>query len=432
MNKLVNERINVMEIIMEAVKLMENHQGEQAINLLENHLPLATDEEKFMIAEFFIQWGFYGEATTLLEDLLRQYPNESEIKLLLADIFIELERDKEAMELLADIKEDDPLYVQTLLQLADLYQSEGLFEVAELKLLEAKQLQPDEPIIDFALGEFFFSIGEYKRSIIHFEKLPANITELADISIDARLAEAHAAQGSYELALQFFQKLNSDNPDMLFKYGLTAYHAKRKDIAINTWKRVIELDNYYHSAYYELAKTYDEEGHLKEAFETCKQGLERDEYNKELYFLAGKLANKLGKRDTCETYISEAVAIDHDYKEAIMFLINIWKKDEAYERIISFLTDIKFHGAHDPLYDWELARAYNENESFSEAYKYYAEAYNNLQQDSEFLKEFGYFLVEDSKIKQAINVLESYVQLEPLDSEIEDYVDRLKQSTNED
>src|SRR5690625_2053012 len=135
------ERIDVMEIIMEAVQLMENNDTESAITLLENYAPSATDEEKFMIAEFYMQWGFYNEATGLLEDLLRQYPEESDIKMLLADIFIELEEDKEAIDLLTSISEDDPAYLQALLQLADLYQSEGLFEVAERSEEHTSELQ---------------------------------------------------------------------------------------------------------------------------------------------------------------------------------------------------------------------------------------------------------------------------------------------------
>ena len=426
------ERIDVMEIIMEAVQLMENNDTESAITLLENYAPSATDEEKFMIAEFYMQWGFYSEATGLLEDLLRQYPEESDIKMLLADIFIELEEDKEAIDLLTSISEDDPAYLQALLQLADLYQSEGLFEVAESKLLEAKNIQPDEPIIDFALGEFFFSTGEYQRAIIHYEKLPDHMTEIAHVSITSRLAESYTAQGAYEKALEYYQTLNSDQPDTLFKHGLAAYYAKRKDIAINVWKKVIELDGYYHTVYYELAKAYDEEGYVKEAFETCQKGLELDEHNKELFFLAGQIANKLDKHDLSEKYMLEAVAIDFDYKAAVIFLINIWKHADEHERIIEFLSQIKEQGAQDPLYDWEMARAFNEEEAYPEALEAYRQAYEPLQQDSEFLKEYGYFLVEDGKIKQAIPIFETYTQIETLDTDTVEYVERLKQSINTD
>lgn len=426
---LSNERIEVMEIIMEAVQLMENDELESAMKLLEKHATIASDEEKYMIAEFYTEWGFHKEAVDLLKDLLQIYPEESDIKLLLADIYIELEADKDAMELLLSVGEDDPQYVQTLMLLADLYQSEGLFEVAELKLLEAKNLNPDEPIIDFALGEFFFSTGEYQRAIIHYEKLPQELTEIADISIVARLAESYAAQGSYEQALEYFKVLNSVDPDMLFKHGLAAYHAGRKDIAINVWKKVIEYDPYYHTVYYELAKVYDEEELAKEAFETCQQGIKLDEYNKKLYFLTGQIANKLGKEELSKKYMLKAVAIDFDYKVAVMFLINTWKKEEEHEKIIEFISDIRTNGAHDPLYEWEMARALNATESYSNAYDAYTAAYDQLKKDSEFLKEFGYFLVEEGRLEQALSILQSYQNLEPLDSDITEYIDRLRETT---
>lgn len=49
--------------IMEAVNLMESKQSDKAIALLEDYLPKADDEDKFTIAELFVQWGFLAEAT---------------------------------------------------------------------------------------------------------------------------------------------------------------------------------------------------------------------------------------------------------------------------------------------------------------------------------------------------------------------------------
>lgn len=145
-----------MEKIMEAVNLMESNQTEKAIEVLEDYLPLADEEEKYTIAELYMQWGYLEEASTILEELVQQYPGETELVVTLADVYIELDKDEAAMGLLNNIKEDDPAYVQALIQLADLYQAQGLFEVAEQKLLQAKQFEPNELIIDFALGELFF------------------------------------------------------------------------------------------------------------------------------------------------------------------------------------------------------------------------------------------------------------------------------------
>lgn len=215
-----------IDTIMKAVNYMENNQPEEAILLLEKYIPTADDEKRYTIADFYFQWGFLQESLEILHELIKRHPEENELKILLANIFIELEEDEEAITLLNGIDKNDTVYEQALLLLADLYQVQGLFEVSESKLLEAKQLNPNEPIIDFALGEFYFSIGDYKKSIIHYEKLLSETIEFGQVSINERLAEAYASSGKYELALELFQKESSDNPDVLFKFGFTAYHAK--------------------------------------------------------------------------------------------------------------------------------------------------------------------------------------------------------------
>lgn len=409
---------------MEAIELFESKQSDKALTILEDYLPSASPEMKYSIADVYFQWGFLQEAKVVLEDLLQTFPHESEVIVMLADVYIELEDDKNAINMLDNISEDDPLYLEVLLQLADLYQSEGLFEVAETKLLEAKTIKPNEPIIDFALGEFFFSIGEYNRSITYYQNLLPEIEELANISITDRLAESYAAIGKYEEALKMYQELESNDPDTLFKFGFTAYQAKRNDIAINAWKKVIELDEHYHSVYYELAKAYKEEGLIKEAYESGKTGIKMDEYNKELFFLTAQLAHQLGEKES-EELVRQSIALDPDYKDALLFLVELLKVKDEHDDIISLINNAKDIGAQDALYDWELARAYNEVEDYPKALKLYDEAAITLKQDAAFLKEYGYFLTEEGKINKAIPVFESYLNIEE-DIDVIEYVERLK------
>lgn len=420
-----------MDTIMQAIRLMESNQPEEAMNILDNYLPQANEEERYTIAEIYIQWGLIQEAIDILETLLQSYPGESELKIQLADLYTELENDEAAMKLLNEVDEDDPEYVSALVQLADLYQSQGLFEVAQQKLLTAKQIEPNEAVIDFALGELLFSIGEYIQAITYYEKVRPEMDEINYVSIDERLAESYAAAGEYEKALGFYGNLESEDPDMLFKYGLTARQANRNDIAIYAWEKAIELDMYYHTAYYQLTKAYEDEGMLKEAYETVNKGLKADEFNKELYFQAGVLAHKLNKEEESEKWVREAIAIDPDYKEAILFFISQLKNKDNFEGIIDLLVEIKGTGAEDALYEWELARAYNETESYNNALKHYKEAYNSLKTDSEFLKEYGYFLTEEGRMDEAISVFNSYIHLEPDDADTEAFLHRLMQSGEE-
>ena len=84
-------------------------------------------------------------------------------------------------------------------------------------------------------------------------------------------------------------------------------------------------------------------------------------------------------------------------------------------------------GEEDPNYLWELAQAYEEEERFEDAYEQYNQAYPSLKEDTDFLKAYGYFLVEDGKMKEGKNVLEEYLKHDPADTEMEDFVERLKE-----
>ncbi|WP_407268691.1 tetratricopeptide repeat protein [Radiobacillus sp. PE A8.2] len=416
-----------MQEIHEAIKLMENNQTEAAIDALEQFLPQADEEEKFTIAELYMQWGMLEEAKKIIANLIQHYPNESELKMMLVDIHIDLEEDEEAIDILNQVNREDEDYLQALIQLADLYQAQGLFEVAEQKLLEAKNIDPGEPLLDFALGELAFSLGEYVKAIPYFEKIVEINQVVAEVDVNLRLAEAFAATGEFEQSLEYYQTIETDDPESLFRYGFVAYRADRLDIAIKAWEKLVEFDPNYLSVYYYLAQAYETEGLMQEAYDMANKGLQQDEFNKELFYLAGQLAHKLGDLTASVQHIKEAVAIDPGYQEAVLFLVNIYKQQEDPEAIIDLLSEVLQSGEEDPAYKWELAQAYVEIESFDNALNLYMDAYNNLKDDTDFLKEYGYFLIEEGRNKEAIEVFTHYLSIEPADFEMEEFLFRLKQ-----
>src|SRR5690625_6858545 len=97
-----------------------------------------------MIADLFIDLGLLEDARPILETLLEKYPDEAEIRVVLAEIYIDLEEDEQALNQLQAIDSTSDQYLASLLISADLYQTQGLFEVAEQKLIEAKQLRSEE------------------------------------------------------------------------------------------------------------------------------------------------------------------------------------------------------------------------------------------------------------------------------------------------
>lgn len=416
-----------MKDIKDAVALIETGQIDEAYELLQHTLKTASDEEKFVIVELYEEWGFLEDAIDVLEQLLDRYPTEGQLITKLAELYIELNHDEKAVHILNNITEDDPFYIHALLILADTYEREGLFEVAEQKLLEAKEIVNKEEafIIHFALAELFFTTGEANRAIYFYKKVIEQTDEINGVLIAERLAESYTIAGEFEKSLQYYNTLTDRDPNRLFKHGFTAYQANEFNRAIELWQETIDLDPSYHPVYYELATVYLKNNNLEAAYRTAKEGLNYDEFDKRLYYVIGKTAMQLGQVNEAKQALQEAIALDEDYKEAILLLLNIYEDEGDFEQLVQFLLDVKKLGGVDPLYDWKLAQGYNELEQYDKARTSYDEAYFHLGKDSGFLKDYGYFLIEDGEIDRGAQMLKAYIKEKPDDLETVGFLERI-------
>ena len=411
-----------MSKVEEAIYLVDNGDAEQGLQQIKDLIKTSSNDEKYMIAEAYFKWGQVEEAKELIEELMFLYPDEGELIIFMAEILIDLDNEEEAISYLEDISVNDPVYVEALLLQADLYQIQGLFEVSEKKLMAAKQKMPDETIIDFALAELYFSQGEYKKAISFYQNVLIENETLAGVNIHARLASSLSSVGEFEEALSFYQTAVNQNEDAntLFGYGFTALQAGYNKTAIETFNRLKELDPDYSSFYLLLAQAYDQEGMLQECYATLEQGLKVDELNKELHYHAGKIAMKQGNKDQVEQHLRQAVAIDPGFVEATITLTKYLIHEERYEDVIECLEAVMKYGEYDPQYEWDLAHAKNHLEQYSDALNHYRHAYTSFKDDIDFLKEYGYFLLEEGDHKEAVRIFKQLLVLDPTNYEIEE------------
>lgn len=422
-----------MKDLKDAIALVETGQVEEAHELLQTILPKATDDEKFAIVELYEEWGFIEDAMVALEQLLEQFPTEGQLITKLAELSIEIDDDERAIHLLNNIDKADPFYIHALLLLADAYEREGLLEVAEQKLLEAREMVDEKEafIIDFALGELLLSMGQAQRAIVFYERVLERADDINGVIVHERLAESFTMLGKYKEALACYDQLSDDDPNRLFKHGFVAYRAKELNRASELWQKTIEIDPYYHPVYFELASVYTELGFIEKAHDIAKDGLKYDEFDKRLYFLIGKTALHLHDEEEAIQSLQEAIALDEDYKEAILLLTSVYENNDDYEQMVTFLQDVKQLGGADPLYDWKLAKAYNELEQYEQAKSLYDEVYFHLANDSHFLKEYGYFLIEDGFLDEGVNILTKYMNENPDDEETIAFLERIHFSNDD-
>lgn len=414
--------------LAEALELVESGHAEEGLKKLKTIEKTLHDEEKFLLAEKYYQWGNTEQALTIIEDMQLLYPEESEITVFLAELYIDMDEEEKAIELLNTIPETDSSYVQALILSADLYQMQGLNEVSEQKLLAAKKIVPNEPVIDFALGELYFHQGHYHRAIPYFKDVLKEHTVITGVNVYQRLAESISASGEFEEALPYYEKAVEEQVDLhtLFGYGFTALQASYTKTAIDQFIKLKELDHEYTSLYLYLAKAYEEEGMLQESLQTVKDGLKVDEYNKELFVYGGKVALKNNEPHEAVTLLREAIAIDPGHVEATITLTNIYMQEQKFEDVIDCLKEVMRYGEEDPEYDRKLARAYHETEQYSDALNHYQRAYNFFKEEPEFLMEYGYYLLEDGNRAAAREMFSQALKYDPANVEIEEILIQLE------
>ncbi|TDL83406.1 tetratricopeptide repeat protein [Peribacillus frigoritolerans] len=421
-------RYKLKNSLIEAIELVESGQAEEGLKKLSGLEKTLHDEEKFLLAEKYYQWGNTEQALSIMEDMHTLYPEESEVTVFLAEVYIDMDEEEKAIELLSTIPETDPAYVQALILSADLYQMQGLNEVSEQKLLSAKKIVPDEPVIDFALGELYFHQGHYHKAIPYFKDVLKEHKVLTGVNVYQRLAESISASGEFEEAIPYYEKAVDEQVDLhtLFGYGFTALQANYPKTAIDQFLKLKELDHEYTSLYLYLAKAYEAEGMLAESLETVKDGLKADEYNKELYVYGGKIALKNNEPNEASALLQQAIAIDPGHVEATITLTNIYMQEQKYEEVIDCLKEVMRYGEEDPEYDRKLARAYHQTEQYSDALNHYQRAYNFFKEEPDFLTEYGYYLLEDGNRAAAREMFRQALKHDPANVEIEEILIQLE------
>lgn len=416
-----------MEKINKIITLLENGQHEEALIKYEVILKNGSNDERLLLGEELFRYGFLDEAKKLYERLLETYPEEGEILVPLAEIFIELGEEDEAIQTLSRINEADPSYPESLLLQADLYQMEGLYEVSEQKLLKAKAALPNEVIIDFALGELYLEQGRFIEAIRSYEKVLPEETEIVGVNVHQRLGDAYSAGGAFEEALPHYEKALEDSLEIntLFHYALTAYQAGMNKTAIEKFTELKELDHEYHSLYLYLAKAYEREEDLENSFRAIQDGLRYDEYNKELYFLGGKIALKLGDEENAEQLLRQALALDPEYIEAALTINKLFLHQERYEEVMEIINLFKTNEIEEPQLIWDEAKALQHMEEYSQSLNKYQLAYNFLKNDIDFLTDYGYFLMEEGKRAEAAEIFTILLKKDPSNEEYEEILQRL-------
>lgn len=389
---------------------------------------LANDDDDmlFSLGEELYGMGFLHQARRVYLTLLQRYPDEDELRTNLATIAIDEGHNDEALSYLAQVKPSSPAYLESLLVAADLYQTEEDFEITEQKLKEAYQLAPDEPAVEFALGEFYFLVGRFDEAInYYFDLIKHGYTDFAKVDIAGRLGMSYAQSGQFKQALGYLQQVKTEyrTSDIRFQTGLTQLHLGQLDEAVKELTALIKDDDQYASAYPALAEALSKQNKYQRALTTVQDGLGVDQYNEHLYAQAAEIVSHLGNAKLMRKYLTRAHELDPDNLTITLQYSNFLLHQHEDKENVDLLSPLIKDDEVDPQVYWNLARSYQRLEKFDLASKYYQAAAQVYDDNPTFLRELIGFYQETGQRDQLLPALHEYLALEPTDTEMQDLLD---------
>jgi tetratricopeptide (TPR) repeat protein len=292
----------------------------------------------------------------------------------------------------------------------------GRFNDAEALATSMTQEFPKYQFGWKVLGAVFKQTGRLNESLSAMQK---------SVELSPRDAEAHNNLGVTLLELGRLGEAEASqrqaialNPDYVEAYsnlGATLQELDKLDEAEASYRRAIALEPDYVEAHYNLGVTLKELGRLDEAEASYRQAIALKPDHAVGHNNLGVTLQELGRLDEAEANFRRAIALKPDYVEAYRNLTNT---KEFSSKDVNFLQMQALY--YDPAISedarchiaFALAKAYEDLESFAEAFQFYAEG-NAIRK-----KQLGYDKEQDKNFFELLKASCTRIAAYPYQPEI--------------
>ena len=359
-----------------------------------------NDDALFILGETLYNFGLTPQGLEVFRTLYHKYPDESELLIYFIEGLMSENQTDEALEYLAQV---------------ELYQQINMLEVAIDKLQEALDLEPNDPIIHFALAELLYYDGQYLRATREYETvLETGEYEVNGVNLFSRMADCSLQSGNYSDAISLFDEINEEemNSEDYFKKSIAYEKNDLTQEAIKIMQTLLSKDPDFIQGYFYLQSLFENEKNYPDAIETGKEGLRLSQFYKELMVSTGSLEIEHGDANEGVELLKQALEVDNAYHEPLLILSDLYRNEEDYESIIQLLTYVDEEDL-DPIFMWHLAYAYGQEERDKEAQHFFELAYPTLQTQVEFLSDYYFYLLEIGQKEKAILILNQLLEIDP-------------------
>ena len=417
-----------MKSIVEQIQnALEEQELEKVYSLFHQFMNEVTEEqieELIELAAFSASSGFFDEARQAYLLLTQFEPEESAWTILLAEILVNQGEYDQALSILYDIPEDNLNYPSVLVILSELYRAQGYYDVAERKLLLAKELAPEEAILDFYLGTLLFESGSMERSVQYLERFLKNSTEETGEENRARelLVEASLEIGNEEPLQELVsdEGLASASNELLISIAKYDIQEGNYDHAKKLYQEILSRDEEHYEALLGLSHIQMYKHEYLKAIMSLSKMTETYPYEKEPFFSLGVSYLSIGQMEKGQEALKQAYELSPESFEIMQAYTEILLYQEEFEEVQDILAREIEEGLENGQIFYLMARAKEGLEEFEEALEFYQKASVELEDSVEFIIDYVRFLREEGRTTEAKEWLEHGQNLEPLNEDLQE------------
>ncbi len=414
-------------IVKQIQNALEEQELEKVYSLFHQFMEEVTEdniEELIDLAAFSASSGFFDEARQAYLLLTQFEPEESAWTILLAEILVNQGEYDQALSVLYDIPEDNPNYPSVLVILSELYKAQGYYDVAERKLLVAKELAPEEAILDFYLGTLLFESGSMERSAQYLERFLKNSHEETGEENRARelLVEASLEMGNAEPLQELVsdEGLESASNELLISIAKHDAQEGNYDHAEKIYQEVLSRDEENYEALLGLSHIQMFKHDYLKAIMSLSKITETYPYEKDPFFSLGVSYLSIGQMEKGQEALKQAYELSPESFEILQAYTEVLLYQEEFEEVQDILAQEIEEGLENGQIFYLMARAKEGLEEFEEALEFYQKASVELEDSVEFIVDYVRFLREEGRIAEAKEWLEHGQHLEPLNEELQE------------
>lgn len=200
-------------------------------------------KSKINMAKGYKEIAYYHRAIPMLEDVIKDSPENTEALYHLGDLYLKIHHPTEALAYLRKASKINPKYmnINKLIQQCN-EKSERWNERVKDSKLEEKKINETERFLYEA--DFYLSANDRKRAAAKLQKLID--TEPANLELYLKLARLYEEDGDYESCIPVFEKAMgniTDNPELYKQIGMFSMRTGFYDRAYEFFMTAASIDN---------------------------------------------------------------------------------------------------------------------------------------------------------------------------------------------